>query len=270
MNRYALALALLLAPSIAAADSPPFAYDPSQTLSVVWDDATKTDLVEGSSTQVGNYKATDAELVTDGLTAGVRHGRVYAGVAAASVAPATDTCVGTIGPIYFSGSVVQTEAQYLLATTTSDTGSTTVGRAIHNLRQYFGSSTAGVAATAALVNAPNGGASTPVSPDVISTARTWVANNYRARNIVEVEDGFIGTLALKPDLNTATTISTVSEVSITGAATVTATDLSVDRSRLMAHFTVPALSTVGTYTVKVTVTTVDGQTILTTATLKVY
>lgn len=115
-----------------------------------------------------------------------------------------------------------------------------------------------------------GAVASPVSADVISRTRTWIANGRRAQNIVEVTAGFVGTFALKPDLNTATTISGVTVVSITGAATVTATDLSVDRSRTQAHFTVPALSTVGTYTVVVTVTTVDGQTIKTTGTLKVY
>lgn len=96
-------VAVFVSAAAAAADTPPFAYTPSQTLSVVWDDATKTDLVEGASTQVGSYKATDAELVTDGLTSGLRFGRVYAGVNAASVNPATDWLVGTIGPFRWSG-----------------------------------------------------------------------------------------------------------------------------------------------------------------------
>jgi hypothetical protein len=109
----------------------------------------------------------------------------------------------------------------------------------------------------------------PLSPDIVSEKRTWIGDEYRARNIVEVGDNFAGTFACKPDLNTATTINTVSSVTITGAATVTATDLSIDRSRTQAHFTVPALTTTGTYTVVVTVTTVDGQTIPTTCTLKV-
>lgn len=125
--------------------------------------------------------------------------------------------------------------------------------------------------TNALEQAPaGGGGGSSVSPDVVTPNRTWVANEYRAINIVEVGDNFTGTLALKPDLNPGTTIATVDSVSITGAATVTATDLTVDRSKTIAHFTVPALATTGTYTVVVTVTTVDGQTIPTTATLKVY
>lgn len=111
----------------------------------------------------------------------------------------------------------------------------------------------------------------PISPDRINTARTWIANSsYRADNIVEVAAGFVGTFSVKPSLNPNTAIVSVSGVSITGAATVTATDLASTADRLYANFTVPALSTTGTYAVVVTVTTTDGQTIKTTATLKVY
>jgi hypothetical protein len=117
--------------------------------------------------------------------------------------------------------------------------------------------------------AASSGSSQEVEADVVDSSRTWIAEGFRALNIVEVEEGFIGTFAFRPRLNPATTINTVSAVSITGAATVVATDLNVDRSRTMAHFTVPALTTTGTYTVRVTVTTVDGQTIVTTGTLKV-
>jgi hypothetical protein len=109
-----------------------------------------------------------------------------------------------------------------------------------------------------------------VSPDVISPKRTWYGVGYRAQNIVELARPFEGALALKPDLNPGTTISSVDSVTITGVANVTATELTVNRDRTTAHFTVPTLTTVGTYSVTVTVTTVDGQTITTTGTLKVY
>jgi hypothetical protein len=114
------------------------------------------------------------------------------------------------------------------------------------------------------------GGATAVDADIVGDAYTWIGKRYRAQNIVEVGDNFDGTLALKPDLNPNTTILTVDSVSITGAAVVTATDLEVDRSRTIAHFTVPTLTTTGTYTVVVTVTTIDGMTIPTTCTLKVY
>lgn len=108
-----------------------------------------------------------------------------------------------------------------------------------------------------------------IDADIVTDSRTWIAVGPKCSNIVEVKQGFIGTLALKPDANPATTLSTVSAVSITGAATVTASGLAVDRSRTQAHFTVPALNTTGTYTVVVTVTTVDGQTIKTQGTMVV-
>lgn len=115
-----------------------------------------------------------------------------------------------------------------------------------------------------------GGGVTPVSADIVGDSYTWIGNRYRASNIVEVENGFTGALALKPDMNPGVTITTVNSVTITGAATVTATGLTVDRSRTVAQFTVPELTTEGTYTVRVEVTTVDGAEITTTATLKVY
>lgn len=115
----------------------------------------------------------------------------------------------------------------------------------------------------------NVGGGSAVSADVVSAKRTWIGDDYRASNIVEVKANFAGVLALKPDLNPGTTIASVDSVSITGAATVTATSLSVDRSKTKAHFTVPALTTTGTYTVVVTVTTIEGDVIPTTATLVV-
>lgn len=142
----------------------------------------------------------------------------------------------------------------------------TVGQAINWLKAAFTSS--GIYSTGSLANAPTG-AGTPVAAAVVDDSRTWFATEYRARNIVSVGDNYAGTLALQPDLNPGTTILTVDSVSITGAATVTATTLTTNRSKTRAHFTVPALTATGTYTVVVTVTTVDSQTIPTTCTLKV-
>jgi hypothetical protein len=111
----------------------------------------------------------------------------------------------------------------------------------------------------------------PVSADVVGDSYTWFGKRYRSTNIVEVEDGYAGPLALSPDMNPGVTISSVDSVTITGSETsVTATGLTVDRSRTRAQWTVPALSTVGTYTVRVKVTTVEDQQITTTGTLKVY
>jgi hypothetical protein len=51
---------------------------------------------------------------------------------------------------------------------------------------------------------------------------------------------------------------------------VTATNLSVDRSRTRAVWTVPELTVEGTYEVRVRVTTVENQQITTVGTMKVY
>jgi hypothetical protein len=115
---------------------------------------------------------------------------------------------------------------------------------------------------------------TPVSADVVGKSYTWYGTGPRATNIVEVEggaNGYAGPLALKPDLNPGVTIATVDSVSIvSGMTTVTATGLTVDRSRTIAQWTVPALTTEGTYVVRVKVTTVDGMEVTTVATMKVY
>lgn len=108
-----------------------------------------------------------------------------------------------------------------------------------------------------------------VSADVVGDSYTWFCRGYRATSIVEVESGYEGPLALKPDINPGVAISAVDGVTITGAATVTATGLTVDRSRTRAVFSVPELTAEGTYAVRVEVTTVDGQHVTTTATLKV-
>ena len=74
---------------------------------------------------------------------------------------------------------------------------------------------------------------------------------------------------MAPLLNEDTAIQSVDSVVITGAAMVTATDLSRAADCKRANYTVPALATTGTYTVTVTVTTTDSQTIPMTGTLKV-
>jgi hypothetical protein len=115
-----------------------------------------------------------------------------------------------------------------------------------------------------------GGGAALVDADVVTDSRTWFATSNRARNIISVNGPFEGTFALKPDINPNTTIDSVDSVTITGPATVTATDLKVNRAFTRAHFSVPPLTTPGTYTVAVTVTTIDSQAITTTGTLKVY
>ena len=126
----------------------------------------------------------------------------------------------------------------------------------------------------AIDTAIDGIALTPVSADVVGDSYTWFGKRHASNNIVEVEggaEGYAGPLALAPDMNPGVTIDTVDSVSIvSGATTVVATGLSVDRSRTRAVWTVPALTTEGTYVVRVKVTTVEDQQITTTGTVKVY
>lgn len=111
---------------------------------------------------------------------------------------------------------------------------------------------------------------TPVSADVVDDSRTWFAEGARANNIITVNAGFVGTLALKPKINPGASIAAVLSVSIAGAATVTATTLTTNRAKTKAHFSVPALTTRGEYDVVVEVSTTDSDDVLpTTATLKV-
>lgn len=232
MNRYALALALLLAPAVASA----------ATHTVYMNEPTGGTYTAYPANQSLADWATYDVAATAGTGANV--GR-YSFV--------LDDAVATEW-VVFSGSTQPASWDLYIGTISLDSLTLSAGD-IEDIVD-------GLVAAGAVAS--------PVSADIISPTRTWVANGRRAQNIIEVTAGFVGTLALKPDLNNATTINGVTVVSITGAATVTATNLSVDRSRTQAHFTVPALSTVGTYTVVVTVTTVDGQTIKTTGTLKVY
>jgi len=111
--------------------------------------------------------------------------------------------------------------------------------------------------------------SATISNVKVGGERTWYVAGYRATNLVTVLNGFVGTFALEPDLNPGTFISTVSSVTLAGPASVTASSLAVTHTKRAVVFTLPALSTAGKYTVKVTVTTNDSQTITSLATLKV-
>lgn len=253
MKRFILALLLCCASAVAqAADAIVLSTDASQTLYVriypTSSTAVHNTLTAGTSNAVRRYAVTDAALVTAGLaasTSGVTVAYAYDVFYGTSSASADDVLWGS-GTLFWKDGAAQGGP---------DTGVTLSAGDIDDIVD-------------ALVLA--GAVATPVSADIIADTRTWIADGYRARNIIEVEDSFVGTFAYKPNLNTATTINTVSAVAITGAATVTATDLSVDRSRTKAMFTVPSLTTAGDYTVRVTVTTVDGQTIVSTGTLRVH
>lgn len=103
----------------------------------------------------------------------------------------------------------------------------------------------------------------------VGVERTWYVAGYRATNMVTVLNGFAGAFALEPDLNPGTFISTVSSVTLAGPASVTASSLAVTHDKRAVVFALPALNTAGKYSVKVSVTTNDSQTITSLATLKV-
>lgn len=160
----------------------------------------------------------------------------------------------------------------LLNTVLSDTGAGEAGRALYWLYNSFASD--GVFDTASLANAPagGGGSVTPIAPTSVLANRTWRPSPFdgsKAENIVTLASGFIGTLAVKMPLNPDADIDTFDSVTITGAATVTATTLTKTADGRTVHFDVPELTTTGTYTVTPTVTTLDGQTIPMTCTLVV-
>ena len=117
--------------------------------------------------------------------------------------------------------------------------------------------------TAVTLDDVEGGSSQPIAPTTVAESRTWhpAPDGWKSGNIVTVKQGAIGTFAILPELNPEADIKTFDSVTVTGAATVTATDLTVRADGRAAHFDLPALTTVGTYTVTPTVTTKDGQTI---------
>ena len=105
----------------------------------------------------------------------------------------------------------------------------------------------------------------------INTSRTHFVGveGYRASNVITVGRGFIGTLSMVPQLNCDTAIATIEGVSITGATTIVATDLTISDDGKRADYTVPEMDTAGEYNVVVTVTTTDTQTLPTAGILRV-
>lgn len=82
----------------------------------------------------------------------------------------------------------------------------------------------------------------------------------KAENIITVKAPFTGTLAVEMPLNPDADIDSVDDVDVTPpSGTVTATNLQKTADGRTVHFDVPTLTTVGTYEVVPTVTTLDGQ-----------
>lgn len=105
-------------------------------------------------------------------------------------------------------------------------------------------------------------ASSPIAAIDVKPSRTWQVgpDSATASNIVTVKRLFAGTLKAIIDLNELGDIASVSSVAITGAATPAATSLRKSGDGRAALFDVPSLTTVGSYTVVITVLSVDGQT----------
>ncbi|MCP4876122.1 MAG: hypothetical protein GY896_11705 [Gammaproteobacteria bacterium] len=102
--------------------------------------------------------------------------------------------------------------------------------------------------------------------DVIDE-HTHFADGGESRSIISLKQNFAGTLALVPDLVSDSAVSSVSSAALTGAASVTGSNLRKTPNGKMALYTVAALSTTGTYTATVTIVTTDSQTIVTTGTI---
>lgn len=110
-------------------------------------------------------------------------------------------------------------------------------------------------------------ATASLSVERVHRKRTWYVtergSGHKASPIVTVQDGFAGTLAFDFSRLTDVILTGTPTVTLTHAtASVTATSIALRASDTKAvHFDVPELTVTGTYTIKVTATSVDGQTI---------
>ncbi len=139
------------------------------------------------------------------------------------------------------------------------TASGSVGQAMATILEALPDSGDQIAGEDALA----GVTQSPVSATDVSNKRTWRVgpDSWTADNIVTVAQNYAGPLGALPDLNEQGDIASVASVSITGAATVTATDLRKSGDGRKAIFDAPALTTKGKYTVIITVATLDDATI---------
>lgn len=153
VRKLLIALALTLAPQAHAADAIRFGYDPAANLYVrIWTSATASSafaLTEGSSGALGRYVIADSAISGTISTAGVYNYKIFVGATPSTTA--NDVNVG-LGTLYWTGTTAETEAQYLLRTTSSDTGANTWGRWIYWLGQSFASE--GVFDAPSLANSP--------------------------------------------------------------------------------------------------------------------
>ncbi len=272
--------ALALWPSIAfAGNTPPVRMDDTGiTLSVIWDDGTKTDLVEGAGLQARSYKATGAELLADGLSAGTHYGVVFRDANAASVT-AADWSVATIGPVVFDGAdVVLAQNAVWLVPAASPTANT-FGEQFSILGGSIGSNTTGISSIITTLGSPvesiagdiadiDAGGTIPVNQVPIPPSRTF--------DLIPKSSGLVGNKAkglavgdsqpfawdFAKDLPTNGRLVSVDSVTIvdgtTGGLTFANSDNDPGVDKTLGKVTINAV-TADTYTVRMTATYQDGE-----------
>lgn len=192
MRRITLTLLLALAPLAARAqytDRIPFDGEPGGTYCVLFSGAANVAVNLTETAQAGRYEVLATALDEGVLAAGTYTGRVY-NRAASGLNPTTHASlwVASVSAFQWDGDSIVTADERLVLRATADTGSGTIGRALHNLRQYFGSSTTGVASAAGLANGPSGSAE--VDRAAAQMIASWVIASrgtfYPNRNAVWV------------------------------------------------------------------------------------
>lgn len=110
-----------------------------------------------------------------------------------------------------------------------------------------------------------------ISPIVVSESRTLFPDRtgLESSNIIEVGENTAATFAVAYPLNEPGDLATLDSVVVSGAGTPTASDLSLNAGQTRGHFTLPALTPTGDYSILATATTVDGQTLKRTGTIRV-
>ncbi|MEN1682226.1 MAG: hypothetical protein AAGJ46_21840, partial [Planctomycetota bacterium] len=110
-----------------------------------------------------------------------------------------------------------------------------------------------------------------VDAEVVPYDRTWrltgESGSSKANEFVTVQDGYAGTLQVDYSRVLAASLTGTPTVTVSGPASVAPTNARRHATNQAVLFDVPALTTPGTYTVRVVVQTVDSQAIPTEATL---
>lgn len=191
------------------------------------------DLTE--TAQAGRYELLATAMDEGVLSAATYTGRVYAR-AASGLNPTThaELWVASLSAFRWDGDSIVTDSEHLLLTATSDAGSGTIGRALHNLRQFFGASTTGVASAAGLANAPTGGGGVgqprvnfPPGPAFTLDISSRADGTYKATRPIRLTAGAVTNIAVGVRMDRlygAAFVSDVGEPTVSGGS-ITATEL---------------------------------------------